>query len=326
MKAIRVSEFGEPDVLKYVDVAEPVPGAGEVRVRLYAAGVNPSDVYTRTGTYVFNRPELPYTPGSDGAGVVDAIGEDVNQFSVGDRVYVCALFAKRYTGTYAQKVVCDAEAIYRLTDDITFEQGASLGVPALTAVRALYQRAGVQPGETVLVHGASGGVGLLTVQMAKAMGAIVIGTAGSAEGKSLVKAAGASHVFDHITADTIDQVLSVTKGKGPDVIIEMLANVNLETDLKMAAKFGRIVIVGSRGSLEFNPRLAMIKEADILGMAVFNMTPDEYKRGRSGVHMLLGTKMIRPEVGVSIPLENAAAAHTQIMSNKAHGKMVLSIE
>ncbi len=258
--------------------------------------------------------------------MVDAIGEDVKQFSVGDRVYVCALFAKRCTGTYAQKVVCDAEAIYRLTDDITFEQGVSLGVPALTAVRAVYHRGCVKKGETVLVHGASGGVGLLAVQIAKATGAIVIGTAGSPEGKSLVQAAGASHVFDHITADTIDQVLSVTVGKGPDVIIEMLANDNLETDLRMIAKFGRIVIIGNRGSLDFNPRLAMVKEADILGMALFNMTPDAYKQCRDAVHSLLETKMIRPEVGISIPLQNAALAHTRIMGSKAHGKMVLSIE
>lgn len=164
-------------------------------------------------------------------------------------MFVAALHAKRNTGTYAQKVVCDANTVHRLPDSISYVIGASLGIPALTAYRALFQRAKIKPGETVLVHGASGGVGLLTVQMAKGFGATVIGTASTEEGKALVKASGAAHVLDHITEDSIQAILSLTNGKGPNVIIEFLANVNLETDLKVIVPYGRIVVVGSRGSL-----------------------------------------------------------------------------
>ena len=138
-----------------IEVDEPLPSINEVRIRLFAAGVNPNETYIRTGTYSFYIPELPYTPGFDGAGVVDAIGEGVNHLKVGDRVFVAALLAKRNTGTYSQKVVCDANAVHRLPESISYQEGASLGIPALTAYRALFHRAKIKLGENVLIHGAS---------------------------------------------------------------------------------------------------------------------------------------------------------------------------
>lgn len=326
MRAIQITQFGGPEVLKCTEVNEPMPAANEVRVKLVAAGVNPNETYIRTGTYSFLIPELPYIPGFDGAGIVDEIGDGVEHLKVGDRVFVAALLAKRNTGTYAQKVVCDAEAVHKLLEPVSFQAGASLGIPALTAYRALFHRAKLKPGETVLIHGASGGVGVLAVQMAKGIGANVIGTASTEEGKAMVKASGANHALPHVTENSIPDILALTNGKGPDVIIEFLANVNLETDLKIIAPYGRIVVVGNRGSLEINPRLAMIKEADILGLALFNALPHEYTESLHAVEAFLQTGILHPKIGEEIPLEQAGKAHEQIVSQNARGKIVLSID
>lgn len=326
MKAIEISEFGGPEVLKYKEVAEPSPNKNEVRVRLFAAGVNPNEAYIRTGTYSFFIPNLPYIPGFDGAGVVDEIGEDVNNIMVGDRVFVAALLANRNTGTYAQKVVCDASVVHKLPDSISYEEGASLEIPALTAYRALFHRAKIKPGETVLIHGASGGVGSLAVQMAKGIGAIVIGTASSDDGKKFIVTSGADYAIDHVNENNKEEIMSITKNKGPDVIIEFLANINLETDLKIVAQYGRIVVVGNRGNIEINPRLAMIKEADILGLALWNVRPKEYNESLYAVEALLKSGLLKPKMGDVFNLEHAKLAHEQIMSKKSPGKIVLSID
>lgn len=326
MKAIRIKQFGKPDVLEYTEIAEPLPAANEVRVRMYAAGVNPADTYVTTGTYAFYKPELPFTPGSDGAGVIDAVGEGVTDFKIGDRVFVAALLATHNTGTYAEKVVCDAAVVHHLPADVSYEAGAALGVPGLAAYRALFQRAAVKPGETVLIHGASGGVGILAVQMASAIGAKVIGTASTEEGRDLIRQAGAAYAMNHVNVAAIEEVLAVTAGQGPDVIIEMLANVNLETDLNMIAKYGRIVVVGSRGSLDFNPRGTMAKEADILGMAIWNFTPDQYNEALHAIRGFLQAGLIKPIVGEELPLAKAGEAQAAIIDHQAKGKMVLKIE
>lgn len=326
MKAIQMTEFGGPEVLKLTEIKEPIPGPGEVRVRLSAAGVNPSETYVRTGTYSFYVPSLPCTLGFDGAGMVDEVGPGVTHVKEGDRVFVAAMADPSNTGTYAQKVVCRGDSVHPLPEFISFAQGASLGVPALAAYRALFQRARLKPGETVLIHGASGGVGILCVQMASAMGATVIGTASTAEGQKLVLEAGASHAIPHVQLDTIDSVLKLTGGEGPDVIIEFLANANLETDLKMIAPYGRIVIAGNRGSIQIEPRLAMMKEADLLGMALWNATAEEYQESLQAVAAWLRAGILHPVVGPILPLAEAGRAHERILTQKAAGKLVLEIE
>lgn len=326
MRAIQMSVFGEADVLKCVDLPVPEPGPGEVRIRLHAAGINPADTYIRSGTYAFFKPKLPWTPGFDGAGIVDAVGTGDIRAKPGDRVFVAALLARRNTGTYAEMLVCDAEAVHPLPESMSFAQGAAIGVPSITAYRALFQRAHLQPGEIVLVHGASGGVGTITVQLARACGARVIGTAGTPDGLDLVRCMGAHSAVDHSKPNYLDQVLALTDGRGVDVIVEMLANVNLEKDFQALAKYGRIVIVGSRGSLEFTPRLAMMKEADVLGMAVWNTTQQEYVSALSAVAAALESGVLRPIVGRELPLEQAAQAHVDILKAKAQGKMVLAID
>lgn len=325
MRAIQMSAFGEADVLQYVDLPEPEPGAGEVRVRLHAAGVNPAEAYIRLGTYAFFKPELPYTPGFDGAGVVDSVGEGVTHIRPGDRVFVAALLARRNTGTYAEQVVCDADAVHPLPDSVSFSQGAAVGVPSMAAYRALFQRARLQPGETVLVHGASGGVGTLAVRLARAHGARVIGTADTKESMDLVRQVGAHHVLDHSAPDHLDEIPALTGGRGVDVVIEMLANVNLERDVQILAMYGRVVVVGSRGSIEFTPRLIMIKEATVFGMALWNTPPIEYASGLSAIAAALESGVLHPAVGRELPLEKAAQAHVDIMAPGTYGKMVLVI-
>lgn len=325
MKAIQMSSFGGAEVLKYVDVEEPVPNENEVRVKLYYAGVNPAETYIRQGGYAFFEPELPYIPGFDGAGIVDAIGPGVTRLKPGDRVFVASTLARRKTGTYAEKVVCDVDAVYLLPESISFEQGAALGIPATAAYRALFHRARIKPGETVLIHGASGGVGLLAVQLAKYIGANVIGTAGTEEGIELVKQSGADIVLNHSVANYLDTIPSLTHFKGIDVILEMLANVNLEQDFTYLNKFGRIVVVGNRGSLDFNPRLTMAKEADILGMAVWNAPVHEYNESLVAIEAALKNGGLKPIVGKIIPLKEASRAHIEIIESKAKGKMVLEI-
>lgn len=326
MKAIQVTQFGGPEKLAYTDIEDVVAEKGEVCVRLNAAGVNPSDAYTLTGTYAFRIPQLPYTPGLDGAGIIEAIGEEVTNVRVGDRVFIASLMRGKSTGTFAQKIVCDATSVHTLPDHVSFEQGAALGVPALTAYRALFQRACLKPGQTVLIHGASGGVGLLTVQMAKSHGAKVIGTASKSEGKEMVLQAGADVVIDHVTEASIEDVLAITEGNGPDVIIEFLANINLEIDLKLIAPFGRIVIIGNRGSIEINPRLAMQKECDILATALWNAPQNEYEQSIHGVIGMLASGALRPIIGTTLPLHQASQGFEQLEKGIGNGKLVFTID
>ena len=195
MNAIRAHEFGGPDVLRLDDIAAPAAGPGQVVVRLHAAGVNPFDTYMLAGTYAI-KPPLPYSPGCDGAGVVEAVGEGVTGVAAGDRVYIGGTADHPSYGAYRQVVACTASQVHPLPARVSFAEGAAVNVPCLTAHTAL-ERGRAATGDVVLVHGASGSVGLAAVQMARAAGLTVIGTAGTDDGLELVRAEGAHHVVDH---------------------------------------------------------------------------------------------------------------------------------
>ncbi|MBA2379092.1 MAG: NADPH:quinone reductase [Blastocatellia bacterium] len=317
MKAIVVREFGGPEVMTVEESADLQPSDVEVHVKIEAAGVNPVDTYIRGGQHTI-KPSLPYTPGKDGAGVVEAVGAGVKNIKPGDRVYT----ADSISGTYAEYALCREDQVAMLPYNVSFEQGAGVFTPYATAYRALFQKAQLIPGEKVLVHGASGAVGIAAVQWAKRAGAIVIGTASSEEGMHLAQDEGADHVFDHSDPDHFEAINDATHG-GVDVIIEMLANENLERDFGVLKKFGRVVIVGSRGSINLTPRLAMTKEATIHGMVLFNATQDEFAEIRRGIYDGLSAEYLRPIVRRSYPLSEAADAHREIIESKACGKIVL---
>jgi NADPH2:quinone reductase len=318
MKAIRVHEFGGPHVMKLEDVPDPKVGPGQVLVRVHAAGVNPVDTYMRSGAYA-RKPSLPYTPGSDGAGVVEAVGDGVKRAKAGDRVYL----AGAASGTYAQKALCLESQVWRLPEKVSFAQGAGVWVPYGTAYRALFQLANAKAADVVLVHGASGGVGIAAVQLARAAGMTVIGTAGSDKGKELVRKEGAHHALDHNAADFSEQLTSVTGGRGADVIVEMLANKNLAKDLQLVAMNGKVIIVGSRGTIEVNPRDAMMREATVTGLMLFAATEREIAAIHAALYAGMDDGTLRPVVGQEIPVAEAARAHEAVMAAGAYGKIVL---
>jgi NADPH2:quinone reductase len=318
MKAIRVHEFGDPEVLRLKEVPTPQPGPGQVLVRIHAIGVNPVETYIRAGKYA-RLPELPYTPGNDGAGVVEQVGADVKEFKPGDRVYT----AGSLSGTYGEFALCKTEQVHPLPANVSFAQGAAIGTPYATAYRGLFQRADAKPSETVLIHGASGGVGTAAVQLARARGLRVFGTAGSDEGRKLAREQGAHEVFDHRASDQFEQIMNATSGRGVDVIVELLANVNLGKDLTILAKGGRVAIIGSRGRVEIDPRDAMQRDIDLRGMAMPNTSPADLASIHAALVAGLEKGTLRPVIGKEFPLAEAAKAHRAVMESGACGKIVL---
>lgn len=315
MQAIRVHQFGGPEVLVLDEVDVPSPGKGCVLVEVHAAGVNPVDTYIHTGTYA-RKPALPYTPGSDGAGVVAALGEGVEGLAVGERVYL----AGSISGTYADYALCSVDQLFSLPSNISYAQGAALGVPHITAWRALFQRGRAQAGETVLVHGATGAVGLAAVQMAVAAGLRVIATGGSEAGRQLVAEQGAAVVYDHHSDVYVE---AIKAAGGVDLILEMLANVNLDHDLEMLAPKGRVAVVGNRGQVEINPRSLMQTEGEVLGVLLFAATAKERSAAHAGIRAGLACGSLFPVVGPQYLLTDAEHAHRQVVEPGHMGKTVL---
>ena len=320
MKAIVVHKFGAPEVLSFEKTADLEPDENQILVRIKAAGINPVDTYIRGGQHA-QKPDLPYTPGKDAAGIIEKTGANVKGFKNGDRV----LTADSLTGTYAEFCLCEENQLIKLPQNISFEQGAGVFVPYATSFRALFQKAGAKKGETVLIHGASGGVGTAAIQWAKNANLKVFGTASSEEGKKLIKEQGADFVFDHSTENYLSRIKEVSGGEGVDIILEMLANKNLVKDFEVLKMFGRITIIGNRGSLDFNPRLLMGKDATLKGMSLFNAPAREMREIYAAIYDGLSAGFLSPVVGQSFPLKDAAQAHHAVIEEKSYGKIVLEI-
>ncbi len=318
MKAIRVLEFGGPEVLQLQDVPDLTPQNDEVVVRIKAAGVNPVDVSIRSGTYG-NMITPPYIPGSDAAGIVERVGEGVDTFKVGDRVYT----NHTARGTYAEAILVKTHQIRPLPDNISFAQGAALGVPYATAHHALFGKAMAKAGDYVLIHGASGGVGTAAVQLALHHDMKVIATAGTPEARHKLEAMGAQYVLDHNDAQHFDDAHGATCGHGVDVVLEMLANVNLGRDLPILARNGRVIVVGSRGEVMINPRDLMGRDASILAMTLFNTTADELTHIHQEIGEGLRDGWLVPFIHHEYALSEAPQAHEAVMQNGTWGKIVL---
>jgi NADPH2:quinone reductase len=322
MQAIVVRQFGGPEVLRLEDVPDVEPGPGQVRVSIRAVGVNPYDTYMRSGGYAV-KPPLPYTPGADAAGEVDAVGSGVTGLSAGDRVYIGGTVTADAYGAYASAVLCRPDQVHPLPPKLDFAQGAGVNVPWVTAWQGLFVRGKARAGDTLLVHGASGGVGLAVVQLGRAAGLTVIGSAGSAEGLALVKAHGAHHAVNHSDPAHLDEVTALSGSRGPDVIVEMLANVNLDHDLRIVAAGGRVVVIGNRGRIEVDPRRIMAKEAVVTGMIFWNLDGGQLARAHRALFAQFESGACAPVTGVTMPLKEAPRAHELVMSPGARGKIVL---
>lgn len=324
MQSIIVTEHGGPEVLALRTTPDlPAPQAGQILVKLAAIGVNPVETYLRQGANNYSV-AFPWTPGSDGAGTIEALGDKVTAFKVGQRVYV----AGSLTGTYAQKCLCAQAQVHPLPAHVSFEEGACIGVPATTAWRALADIGQAKRHETVLIHGASGGVGLAAVQIAKAAGLFVIGTAGTEAGRKLVLEMGADAALDHSDSGHLEEAARLSGGgqlklAGIHLVLEMLANVNLGRDLKWLARGGRVVVVGSRGEVAVNPRDLMVRDASIRGMSLMNAGAEDLARIHAGLGAMLVRRELRLPVRQTLPLAKAAEAHQQVMAPGARGNLVM---
>ncbi len=317
MKSIRVHQFGGPEVLKLDEVPDPKPTAGQVLVRTKAIGVNPVDTYIRAGIY--GPKAFPYIPGTDAAGIVEAVGAEVKNVKPGDRVYVYGTI----DGAYAELVLCKPSQVHPLPDRLSYEQGAAIGVPYGTAYRALFVRGHAKPNEAVLVHGASGGVGTATVQLAVNFGCKVFGTAGNVDGIERVRQQGAEQAFNHGDPTYIQQIMTATGGRGVDLILEMLASTNLDKDLGLLAKSGRVVIIGNRGRIEIDPRQTMVKDSDIRGMSLMHADEAELAMIHAGLGAGFRNGTLTPVVSRKFSLVDAGKAHSAVMEPGAHGKIVI---
>jgi len=307
MKGIVVEAFGDatPAVMRLTnDLPIPQPSKTQVLVKMNSSGVNPVDTYIRSGSYAA-LPSLPYTPGKDGAGVVEAVGAGVEGFKKGDRVFSTLVSS----GSLAEFGVVESNRLFPLPENVSFDEGAALGIPYFTAYRGLFHRGQAKAGDIVLVHGASGAVGLAAVQLAVNNGMTVIGTAGTEEGLQLIKANGAKYAFNHRDPNYLADLKESIGGQKVNLILEMLANVNLENDLKLLDVHGRVMVIGCRGSIEINPRLTMGMESSIMGVMLFRATEKEWEEMNEGVQKGMKEGWIRPVVQKTYEIADAFQAH-----------------
>lgn len=302
-----------------------VPGKQEVLIRVRAIGVNPVETYIRAGNYAYTGP-WPYTPGHDAAGLVEAVGEGVTRVSPGDRVYT----HRTLSGAYAEYALAAEGMVQRLPERLSFRQGAALPTPYYTAYRALFERLHVRPGRTLLVHGATGGVGVAALQLARAHGLHVIGTAGSDDGAALI-APWCHTVLRHGAPGFVDDVLAASPGgRGVHYVLENLANVNLQADLQVVAPMAgaAICVVGSRGDVTVTPRLLMAKEATLTGVMLWGNAGDDWDAAAAHIHAGLAAGTLAPLLGtVYTRLEDAPAAHEEVIAHAggARGKIVIEL-
>ena len=323
MNAVQVHKFGGPEVLEYsTNVPRPKPGPDDVLVRIKAAGVNPVDEFIATGTFV--PPPLPYIPGMEFSGIIEEIGSNVTTLKVGQRVYGGDL---QKMGSYAQYVAIRQNCVHPLHDQLTFSQGASIFVPYFTAYRALCHLGQSKPGETVLVHGASGGVGIAAVQIASGLGLTVIGTASTPEGQELVKNAGAHFVFNHYEEGYLEKIKEAAGERGIDLILENSGDKNLRKDIGLVRDQGRIILIGSRApDAAVNVIDTLFHEILVKGLSLFKITDNQLFETREALSAGAKVGWLNPYIWKEFPLEKIADALALLKSGSgARGKVILTV-
>ena len=319
MKAIRIHQFGEPEVMQLLEIPAPIVGDGQVLVQVHAAGVNPLDTYLRAGAKIGDyNPQLPYTPGNDAAGVVVAIGAGVSRVKVGDRVY-----GQPLTGSYAELAVCNESQVYPLPSNISFAQGSAVNISCRTAYYSLFTLGKATAGEIVLIHGASGSVGSAAVQLAIASGLTVIGTASSDAGLQLIQDLGAHYVFNHRSADYLAQIASVTGDGGINIILEMAANANLTKDLGLMAPAGRIIVIGGQGQVSIDPVNIIGLGVSIIGVRLSLLDETTNAAIHQAMYSSWEQGKLSPVVSQKIPLKEAPRAHREVEKSGTIGRICL---
>jgi zinc-binding alcohol dehydrogenase/oxidoreductase len=327
VKAVRIHEDGGPDVLRYEEIADPEAGPGEVLVALRAAALNHLDVWVRKGLPSVPKPRIL---GADGAGVVAALGEGVEDFTVGARVVLnpglvhdgrITVVGEHTDGTYCELKALPASQLYVLDDSLTFEEGAAFPLVFETAHRMLVTKAALADGEWVLIWGIGGGVALATFELARALGARTIVTSSSSEKLARARALGADLALDHANDDVVAAVKDATDGRGADVVVETVGEATWERSLGAAAQEGRIVVCGATTGHSPPARLYRLwwKQLAIYGSTMglpsdFEAAYDLIRSGRARVH-----------VDRVFPLAEAAAAHEHLEAGGQFGKVVLRI-
>lgn len=321
MRAVQAHKFGGPEELTIAEVAEPEPLAGQVRVAVRSAGVNPADLARLSG--LLPGIQLPYIPGTDVCGEIDAVGLGVNASRVGERVYGRAL-----SGGYAEKTCLLATEAMPLPSNLSFFEGGGIPIPFFTAYHALHHKASLKRGESVLISGGGGGVGVAAIQLAKIIGARVITTAGSREKCDGVMRLGADVAVNYREQDFVEEAKTFTSGAGVDVIVENVAADNFSRDFDAISRFGRMVIVGTgtgrSAQAKFNIYSALTKDVSVFGMSLVNAGSHVPEMGAS-LNQLFEQKKLKVVVSKSYPLSQAGEALTDLLAGRVFGKLVLDL-
>lgn len=322
MRALLCKQYGPPDSLHIEECDDPVPAAGQILVDVVAAGINFPDVLIIAGQYQVKTP-TPFVPGNEAAGIVTAVGDGVKHFSVDDKVIINST-----GGAFAEKCVADENRSMHLPDGLSFEQGAGFTVTYGTSYHALRQRAELKKGETVLVLGAAGGVGITAVEIAKAMGARVIAAASSDEKLAFAKEAGADEIVNYSIEPLKEAVKSLTDGNGADVIYDPVGGELADQAFRATAWHGRYLVVGfASGDIpKFPANIALLKEASVVGVwwgtwAMKN--PKRQIQNMQELAAMIKTGQLTPRVTESYALDDFSAAFAAITERRARGKVIL---
>jgi len=322
MKAIKISNYGDAAVLKLSETEpKPKPGPGQALVKIHVAGVNFVDIYQRRGTYPV---QLPFIPGLEASGVIEAVGDNVIAFRPSDRVAYTG-----HLGSYSEYTVIEAERLIALPRELSFEQGAAIPLQGMTAHYLIHEFRKPKPGETVLIHAAAGGVGLLLVQWAKHLGATVIGTVSTEEKVVAAKEAGADHVVLYGKQDFVGETKRLTDGRGAELILDGVAKSTFTGDLEAVALRGHIVVFGSASGPAdpVAPNSLGAKSISISGGSLGNYiaTREELLRRSGEVVKAVKEGWLKLRIGQVLPLVEAEKAHRMLEGRQTMGKIVLKV-
>lgn len=315
MKAAFLEATGAPDVLKYGDVPNPAPQAGEIRIKVATAALNPIDTYIRAGVVKMQLP-MPFITGSDVAGAVDAVGPGAKRFRAGDRVWGSNQGLLGRQGTCAEFVCASEDFFYPTPTAVSDDDAAAVALVGITAHLGLFQRARLQPGETVFVNGGTGGVGSMVAQMARAVGAKVIATVGTPEKADLCRSWGVDCVLNYKTDDIPARIKDFTKNQGVHVWYETQREPDFFKMVDLMARRGRmIVMAGRQAQPTFPVGPFYVKDLALHGFAMFNATPDELRACAEDINRWLSEKKLHIPIGKAYTIAEAAAAHRFLEEN-----------